>query len=154
MLFSWDWLKRVKGTFTFLWRFQYIVHKRLYTKLQFRRQILVFWIENQHELKFKQWEPQILNLTLAYSDILTVSLGMLCIQSTRNPLLMSPRLSTESSKSHATHKSVTRENFIIMLVVILILYVGTTVFTPRATGAGATLTPSCTPSVEWERYFW
>jgi hypothetical protein len=27
-----------------------------------------------------------------------------------------------------------------MLVVILILYVGTTVFPPRATGAGATLT--------------
>jgi hypothetical protein len=41
-----------------------------------------------------------------------------------------------------------------MLVVILILYIGTTVFPPRATGAGATLTPSCTPSVEWERYLW
>jgi hypothetical protein len=41
-----------------------------------------------------------------------------------------------------------------MLVVILILYVGTTVFAPRATGAGATLTPSCTLSVEWERYLW
>jgi hypothetical protein len=25
---------------------------------------------------------------------------------------------------------------------------------PRATGAGATLTPSCTPSAEWERYLW
>jgi hypothetical protein len=34
---------------------------------------------------------------------------------------------TEWSKSHATHKSVTRENFTIMLMVILILYVGTTV---------------------------
>jgi hypothetical protein len=34
------------------------------------------------------------------------------------------------SKSHATHKSVTRENFTIMLVVILILYIGTTVFSP------------------------
>jgi hypothetical protein len=33
-----------------------------------------------------------------------------------------------------------------MLVVILMMYVGTTVFPPRATGAGATLTPSCTPS--------
>jgi transposase len=41
-----------------------------------------------------------------------------------------------------------------MLAVILILYVGTTVFAPRATGAGATLTPSCTLSVEWERYLW
>jgi hypothetical protein len=30
-----------------------------------------------------------------------------------------------------------------MLVVIFILYVGTTVFPSRATGAGATLTPSC-----------
>jgi hypothetical protein len=55
---------------------------------------------------------------------------------------------TESSKRHATHKSVIRENFTIMLVVILIQYVGTTVLPPRATGAGATLTPSCTPSVE------
>jgi hypothetical protein len=41
-----------------------------------------------------------------------------------------------------------------MLVVILMLYVGTTVFPPRATGAGATLTTSCTPSVTWERYLW
>jgi hypothetical protein len=41
-----------------------------------------------------------------------------------------------------------------MLVVILILYVGTAVFPPRATGAGLTLAPSCTPSVEWERYLW
>jgi hypothetical protein len=41
-----------------------------------------------------------------------------------------------------------------MLVVTLILYVGTTVFPPRATGAGATLAPSSTPSVEWERYLW
>jgi hypothetical protein len=62
--------------------------------------------------------------------------------------------STEWSKSHATHKSVTRENFTIMLVVIFILYVGTTVFPPCATGAGVTLTPSSTPSVEWERYLW
>jgi hypothetical protein len=38
--------------------------------------------------------------------------------------------STEWSKSHATHKSVTRENFTIMIMVILILYVGTTVFPP------------------------
>jgi hypothetical protein len=41
-----------------------------------------------------------------------------------------------------------------MLVVIFILYVGTTVFPPCTTGDGATLTPSCTPSVEWERYLW
>jgi hypothetical protein len=52
------------------------------------------------------------------------------------------------SKSHASHKSVTRENFTIMLVLISILYVGATVFPPRATGAGTTLTPSCTFSVE------
>jgi hypothetical protein len=39
---------------------------------------------------------------------------------------------TEWSKSHATHKSVTRENFTIMLVVILILYVGTTVSPPHS----------------------
>jgi hypothetical protein len=55
---------------------------------------------------------------------------------------------TEWSKSHETHKSVTREKFTIMLVVILILYVGTTAFSPRATGAGATLTAFCTPLVE------
>jgi hypothetical protein len=65
-----------------------------------------------------------------------------------------PAAYTEWSKSHTTHKSVTRENFTIMLVVSLILYVGKTDFLPRATGAGATLTPSCTPSVEWERYLW
>jgi hypothetical protein len=46
------------------------------------------------------------------------------------------------SKSHATHKSVIRESFTIMLVVILILYVGATVFPPCTTGAG-------THSVEW-----
>jgi hypothetical protein len=61
---------------------------------------------------------------------------------------------TEWSKSHATHKSDTRENVTIVLVVIFILYVGTTVSSPHATGAGATLTPSSTPSVEWERYLW
>jgi hypothetical protein len=61
---------------------------------------------------------------------------------------------TEWSKRHATHKYVTRENFTIMLVVILILYIGTIVFASRATGAGATLTASCRPSVEWERYLW
>jgi hypothetical protein len=33
---------------------------------------------------------------------------------------------TEWSKSHATHKSVPRKNFTIMIVVILMLYVGTT----------------------------
>jgi hypothetical protein len=41
-----------------------------------------------------------------------------------------------------------------MLVVILILYVSAAAFPPRARGAGSTLTASCTPSVEWERYLW
>jgi hypothetical protein len=57
-------------------------------------------------------------------------------------------LQIQSDPSHATHKSIARENFTIMLVVILILYVGTTVFPQGATGTDVTLTPSCTPSVE------